>query len=209
MWFPGRDRRITSDVPDWPVDRVGRDLTLSLMPTWELANAAGIVAVPDSVATGIREARAASMRGEDNALDGHALFVREKFAYVLAYLDGRTAISPEDWRLAGIAANVSDWCRTKAVNWYRDEKERVSRERGQQRAMERDEEKIIGDLAYSRHIDRIIMWIIKKLSDEEMTTGELRRGLANRDRPRFDVALQTAAARGFITFRDGKWSSRE
>ena len=207
MWFPGRDWRITSAVPVWPVDRVGRELSLSMMSSWEMANAAGIIGVPDTVATEIRDARAASMRGENDALDGHALFCREKFAYVLAYLDGRTAINEEDWRLSGIAATVSEWCRTKAVKWYREEKEKLSRERGQQRALEHDEEKITGDITLNRHVGRIVTVITKKLGElGPMTRGALRDRVAYRDRSRFDMALQVAAARGLIVFDDGKWA---
>jgi len=56
-------------------------------------------------------------------------------------------------------------------------------------------------------VDRIVTVITKKLGENgPMTAGALRRGVAYRDRSRFDMALQVAAARGLIVFDDGKWA---
>lgn len=136
MWFPARDRRITADVPQWPLDEQGRQKIIASISMQDLARAAGTVNMPREIWAEIREARAASMRGDDNALDGHALFCREKLAYALAYMDGRTAVDLEDWRLAGIASSVSDWMREKSIESYREGQEEEARERGRLRGLE-------------------------------------------------------------------------
>jgi len=136
MWFPARDLRVVADVPEWPMDQLGARLNLPLPAAWEVANAPRVVPVPDEVITEIREARAASMRGDDNALDGHALFCREKLAYALAYINGRFEISLEDWRLSAIASQVSDWTRDKVAMWYQVARDTEARERGRIKGVE-------------------------------------------------------------------------
>lgn len=207
MWFPGRDRRITENTPDWPTDNTGRRRTLPAVPLHEIAAAIGDIRIPDNVAASIKKARAASMSGDDNAMDGHALFCREKFAYFLAVIDGRTHINDDDWKLSGIAAAVSDWCRMKAQNGLITEQAKMSRERGAQRALEKDECEVVTQITLKKDIARIVTWIIKTLTaNGPMTPPDLRRKTASRDRVRLDQALTAAQARGLIDFIDGAWA---
>lgn len=205
MWFPGRDKRITAQPPDWPIDSQGYERVLPLISRRDLS--AGTVAVPPIVPQTIRQARAASMSGDDNALDSHALYCREKFAYSLAYMDGRTGIDETDWRLSGIAAGVSDWCRTKAQEGYEAGKHRQSRERGSLRAIENDERDIVEQQAYTTHIQRIVTGIVKTIKDNgPLTRGALNKKIAHRDRPRLSAALTSAVEHGLIVAsEDGKW----
>lgn len=206
MWFPARDKRITEHPPEWPTDRRGEPQILATMSTRDIAAAVGNIDIPDEVAAEIRRARAASMSGDDNALDGHALFAREKLAYALAVMNARTAITSEDWRLATIASRVSDWCRTSALAGYRVGLETLSRDRGHQRALERDEQDLQEQLATQRHINRIIKMIVRHIhKDGPLPLSALNKTLASRDRPRLGVALQVAAANGLLIERDGKW----
>lgn len=208
MWFPGRDRRITENTPEWPADGAGNPMTLPAVPLRELAASIGIgdVQIPATVAASIKKARAASMSGDDNAMDGHALFCREKFAYFLAVINGRTAIDDDDWKLSGIAANVSDWCRMKAQKGLITEQARQSRERGAQRAIEKDECDVVAQITLKSDIARIVTWLIKVLGAGPMTPGEIRKKAASRDRVRLDQALVAARDRELIGFADGKWS---
>jgi len=203
MWFPGRDKRITAQPPNWPTDH-GRERVLPLIARMDLGT--GTIAVPPIVPQTIRQARAASMSGDDNALDSHALYCREKFAYALSYMDGRTEIDEDDWQLSGIAATVSDWCRAKAQEGYQSGKHRQSRERGSLRAIENDERELVEQETYSKHIQRLIAWVIKELKDDgPLTTGALNRNLQSRDRPRLGPALTAATERGLIVLVEGKW----
>lgn len=206
MWFPGRDRRITAHPPDWPNERSGRPKIIPAISPADIKRAPLVVPIPDHVADFIRVTRAASMNGDDVALDGHALFCREKLAYALAYMHGNLEITDDDWKLSGIAAAVSDWCRTKVAEAYQDSKDRTSRERGQAQALANDERNLVEQEVYLTHLARIERTVIKNLKTHgSMTPGALHRDLASRDRPRFDAAIADASARGDIILVDGRW----
>lgn len=207
MWFPGRDKRITADPPAWPKDHHGGDRVLPWLSDHDLTAAHGNISVPETAVRTIRQARAWSMSGDDDALDSHALFCREKFAYALALLDGRTHIDEEDWRLSGIAAAVSDWCRSKAQAGYAHGRHRQSRERGEMRAVENDERVIVEQTISRRRTERLVLRMVKYLTEHGAgTEGALQRHLAHRDRPFFQAALLAAAEGGFIVKReDGRW----
>jgi hypothetical protein len=207
MWFPGRDRRITEDTPEWPTDSAGFAMTLPAVPLRDLAAAIGDVQIPDAVAASIKRARALSMSGDDNAMDGHSLFCREKFAYFLAVINGRTVIDDDDWKLSGIAAKVSDWCRMKAQNGLITEQARQSRERGAQRAIEKDECDVVTQITLKSDIARIVTWLIKTLtSNGPMKPAEIRRKAASRDRVRLEQALTAAQQKGLVHYVDGEWA---
>ena len=206
LWFPGRDWRITAYPPQWPTDSLGREKVIKRISVNDLANSVGVLKIPALVIQELREARAASNRGDDNALDSHALFCREKFAFILALMDGRTEINDEDWRLATIAAAVSDWIRTKTQEGYLEGKRNQSRERGGLRAIEDDERQLVESSTYSLHVHRIGQWIRKTLDAHgPLTTSGLSRKAASRDRPRLLPALATAKEQGHIADVDGKW----
>ncbi len=206
MWFPGRDRRISGDRPAWPVDDRGRDRVIPLISEHDFAQAAGIIDIPTQVADQICDQHAARNRGDDDALDGHALFCREKFAFALAVMDGRLAMSLEDWRLAGIAAAVSDWWRAKVLAAYRAGRENESRERGALRAVENDERKIIERLTEDEHVARIARWIVNTLDKRgPLTPRELTNKCAHRDRGRLGDALVAARQAGQIVSEEGRW----
>ena len=81
MWFPGTDTRITTDVP-WETG----PLTLPNLTEWLYPTT---ITIPSEAERHIRCERVKTMHGETGALDGHAIFCREKFAYGLAVIDGR------------------------------------------------------------------------------------------------------------------------
>lgn len=153
--------------------------------------------------------KAVQNRGGD-ILDGHALFVREKFAFALALLDGRTDMGSEDWRLSGIAAEVSS--RTRL--WVQDElaksQESEAKEQGRIRGIglaAADSEK---SHQTSKNIRRVEELIIKKLKElGPMTAGALRKKLHQRDRHLLDGCLAALSNSKEITVgADGKtWAA--
>ena len=48
MWFPGTDKRISENFPDWPLDSLGGRRTLSpdMPPEWQMSQAVGEVEPP-------------------------------------------------------------------------------------------------------------------------------------------------------------------
>jgi hypothetical protein len=128
------------------------------------------------------------MRGSLSALDGHALFMREKFAFALAVLDGRTSVSEEDWQLSGVAARVSDETREWVVALADEAKVEEASEKGKLQGVSSvaaDDER---DYRIDQKRNRIRELIIKYLN---ATTQQ---GLSRRE-------LQRKLA------RDGKWAA--
>jgi hypothetical protein len=206
MWFPARDRRISRTPPEWPTDKRGRELVIPVLSARDLAGSVGVIHVSDLIVDEIRSARAASMSGDDEALDGHALYVREKFAFALAFMDGRTDINDDDWKLSEIAANVSDWCRGKSQAGYEAGREDDARARGQQSGWARDEQTVTEKAAYGAHVSRLAVWVHRTVSEcGPVTTSALNRRLASRDRPRLRDALDAAIAQGLIVAGDDGW----
>lgn len=128
MWFPGTDARITADPP-W----ASGPLMLPHPSEWQYPRE---VFLPDVAKRLILEERAKNARGETDAMDGHSLFAREKFAYGLTVLDGRVEMTLEDWELSGIAAKMSLYTRTQVRNELQHATERELTERGTQRGIE-------------------------------------------------------------------------
>jgi len=184
QWFVGRDRRITANPPEWPTLR-GVPRRIPLLSDTDMARAAGIIDVPDEVRDTVRQARAASMSGDDQALDGHALYCREKFAFALALIDGRTAISDEDWKLSGIASAVSDWTRTQTQRKLLIAQDESARERGRLMGISRSASDLSGRQERGAADDRVLRWVVAKLESSEgrqLTQGALYRAAPSRDR---------------------------
>lgn len=210
MWFPGRDRRISADRPEWPMDSLGGYQSVPLLSPRDLS-ITGPVSIPDEARDEIIAARVRSMNGDGDAedsdgMESHRLFAREKFAFALACLNGRTDINSEDWRLSGIASDVSTWMRIKATQAYLKGKEADSREVGRQRGLASDEQRITETNAREDHVRRVAQWIVKRLREKgRQTQAALNKAMASRDRARLTDGLLIAQGWGLIYLEDGKW----
>jgi Protein of unknown function (DUF3987) len=205
QWFIGRDKRISGDPPPWPVFK-GRPRRIPLISAQDMSRAAGIVEVPDELRDTIRAARAASMSGDDTALDGHALYCREKFAFFLALLDGRTEISAEDWKLSGIAAAVSDWTREDTRRKLLAAESESARKRGYLMGISRSASDVSGRQERGAADERVLRWVVAKLEADpakRMTPGALYRAAAGRDRHLVDGALTHGVLMGVLLKTDG------
>lgn len=192
MWFPADDPRIDEITPPEP-----GSLTLPSYLSWQYPIE---VKVPYIARHLIKRERARAMRGEQDHLDGHALFIREKFAYALAVLDGRSEMTEDDWRLAGIASRVSEHTRQWVIEDYENHLRKDAEKRGQLLGVSSaaaDEEK--ASVAQERST-RIWKWILKKLSESPngKTKRELRDAINSRDRPFFQTIFDAMSRDGFI-----------
>lgn len=185
MWFPGADKRIDVTGPEWPLDLTGlrQRLNPNFPSMWVLAGVTGSVVIPDEVRVEIASAHAARARGESDALDGHTLFCREKFAFALAYLDGRADITLEDWRLSGIATAVSEWTRNRAVEAYQLAKEDEFRDRGQLKGVESAAADLGKSQETTSRITRLVEVTRRKIA-QSMPDGLDNRDLISRTTPR-------------------------
>lgn len=202
MWFPGMDRRVVAELTPYPTDGLGMNRTLNgLFPRqWEMVNAVGEIGVPPEVAIEIREARAAFMRKEVEGERGHILFAQEKVAFALAYMDGRTEIDLEDWRLAKIVTAVSDWTLRRVGEAYQESRLNEFRDRGvlkgaEHAAMERSKaaEQVTA-------ADRVMKNILKKVdkSGGSVANRDLVNSIHSRDRSLVRGALEFAVSQGLL-----------
>ena len=208
MWFPGKDRRITEDIVEWPVDNLGMRMAISgyFPKNWEIAAALGFVPIPEEASQAIRRERAAQQRGDDNALNTHAMFAREKMAFALAFMDGRLEINSEDWRLSGIVADVSDWSRDRTIAAYQESKDDEARDRGQQRGIESAAADLEKLQEQERRIQRVTDKVLSRIR-ESMPGGisqrDLTRRVPGRDQGLVKAALEYMASQGWITQVEG------
>jgi len=112
IWLRATDPAITATPPEQPAPWPFKTPEWNLLPVDLNDGGRRRIPVPDQVADLVRNSAAARARDEGDALDGHALFAREKVAYALAVLDGRAVMTDEDWQLSGVVMAVSD--RTRA-----------------------------------------------------------------------------------------------
>ena len=206
QWFIGRDRRITANPPDWPTYK-GQPRRIPLLSATDLSRAGGIIAVPDEVCDTVRQARAESMSGGDTALDGHALYCREKFAFALALIDGRTSINDEDWKLSGIAAGVSDWTRKETQRKLLIAEDESARQRGRLMGISRSASDVSGRQERGAADARVLRWLVatlEKTDEKAMTAGALYRAAASRDRNLIEGATTHGLLMGVLSKAEGK-----
>lgn len=203
MWFPGMDRRVVADPLPYPVDGIGLDRTLNgMFPRQvELLNFTGSIPVPPEVETEIREARAAFMRKEVDGVRGHALFAQEKVAFALAYMDGRTEINLEDWRLAKIVSAVSDWTLRRVGEAYQESRLNEFRDRGVLKGAEHaaaERSKVAENMTARDRVSRNLLKKVDKSASDGVSTTELVQSIHSRDRFMARAALEWLASEGIL-----------
>jgi hypothetical protein len=148
------------------------------------------------------------MNGGDDALDGHAVYCREKFAFALAVFDGRTAINSDDWKLSGIAGAVSDWCRLRAQSALTKAETAMAAERGRLRGVESYEAEISRAVVASEEYRRILKWAVGKLreaEDRRMKKRDLRHAANKRDRAKIADAMLSGVEAGLVAIDGAEW----
>jgi hypothetical protein len=182
QWFPGTDSRVSIDPPYWP----GK-LNVPGQLEWQYPRT---LKIPDEATALILGERVKAMRGEMAALDGHALFVREKFAFALAVLDGRTEMTLQDWELSGIAADVST--RTRA--WVTEQLESVAEDDADKRGSQMGVAAAASDAAKAtytaKRIQAVSNWVLGKLADGPVKNRELANALDSPRRQWLPAALR-------------------
>jgi hypothetical protein len=181
MWFPATDARVSVDRPYFPGE-------LSDIPSYGSSDKwryGAELEIPDEARRAVEQARASSQRGEGDPLDTHALFVREKFAYALAVLDGRDQMNSQDWVLAGVAMKVSDHTR----QWVMAQRELAEDEQAIQdgrllgvRRAAADDEQAHREATRRNRITRGVVAKFTAAGAGGLSDNELVRQFASRDR---------------------------
>lgn len=201
LWFPTIDRGITADPPEAP-------FPLDCLPsgTWSGSIATRTVRIPDSVARTIRQAHVDRSNGTGGALDGHALFTREKVSVAVAALDGRTSVTEDDWELAGTIMRRSDQTRSETEAVVNEANKAMNLLAGKAEGHKRiAAEEVVGDATLKRVGRRLVSLLRSK---GPQTDGALRQLLASRDREWFEESIELQRQAGAATLGDdGLWAA--
>lgn len=184
MWFPATDPRIAAVRPTF-----NGSLYLPPVTDWQYP---ATLRVPSECEGLIVTTRASQARGETAALNSHALFAREKFAYALAILDGRSAMNSEDWRLSGVAAAVSDAVRQWVLDQLAASEAEEARQKGRLQGVAKsaaDIEKAVEDGALMARCIAKVSELLEKAGDDGYTAREIRHKLTKRLQPFTEQAL--------------------
>ncbi|MDV8022003.1 hypothetical protein [Rhodococcus sp. IEGM 1330] len=177
LWFPTTD-------PDMPAEATSDPEPLNTrLPFWAADN--GVIEVvygPSEIAETIIAAHIARQRGQEDALDGHAMLTRLKVAACMAILHHRIVVSELDWALSGFVMEVSNRTRGWVVSESKKVVHRKVRERASARAAG---EEFIADRKLDRAKAAVIRWLDLH---EELPMSDLRK------RARSDWRDQVSAA---------------
>jgi hypothetical protein len=198
QWFPGIDRRITAEPPWMP-----GPLTLPPAAIWQYPRE---LPIPDCARTIILQERVKAATGETNTIDGHTMFIREKFAYALTLLDGRTEMTVEDWELAGIAIDISSVTRGWVTGQLARSQEEDAQTRGRLLGVTyaaSDDQRVVQVAKRDRRIQDLVLTRLKEAGPT--TLGTLRRAMTSRDRPWVETAVAALTQAGLIRFEGEKW----
>jgi hypothetical protein len=193
VWLPAADPEAPDIAPDEPAAWDWR------LPRWPMATSNGVVLpVCETARHAIDEARLARLRGNSEALDGHALLARLKVAAALGLLDQRPEVSEEDWQLAGVVMDVSDRTRAAVVAALAAAEKRRNTVRGRaeaDRAVMVDEAR---DEAAVKRVKRVILRRLDAVGEEGETDGLLRHAVTSRDRGYAAEALARLVDDGIV-----------
>jgi hypothetical protein len=195
VWLQATDPKITATPPAEP-----KPFPVALLSWGRLpydVSGRRIIDVPDQIIAEIREAHAARARGEGTALDGHAVFAREKVAMAFAVLDSRSSITLDDWELAGAVMRFSDITRAHIETTLRGIE---LRKRTAQTEMLVDRQVQAEDRVWRLKVERVAdlltKWLVELGSD--VGAGTLRKRINSADRDVFDHALNLLVEQGHV-----------
>jgi hypothetical protein len=195
LWMPVGDPGIPVTTPDTPP-------TLKLAAQqWKRGNfPLHRLTLPDIATDTIRQAQRARLRGEGDALDGHALQVRLKVAVALTLLDGRRTVTDDDWHLSGTVMAVSDTTRAQVIARLAEQANARTEAQGRADGVRADAATQSSDERAARRISGRLLG--KVVAAGELSRSDARNAIARRDRIHFDAALERLIAAGQVEVLD-------
>ena len=202
VWLPTTDPDAPDVVPAEPEQpwRVARQL-------WQSeAKGLTVIPVPAEASSTVVAARQARLRGHGEALDGHALLCRLKVAAALALLDGRRAVSSEDWALSGTVMAVSERTRAGVLAHLAETASKANTARGR---AEGERAAVAEEASDEKATQRVARRVARHLADQgETAASDVRRGLNSRDRAHFGPAVARLIAAGQVVERGTEKGTR-
>lgn len=208
VWLPAGDPGAPDDEPDEPPPvRWTRPAWIHARQDTSAGHACRVVDLPDLVTSTIKATRKAKLRGQGDALDGHALLTRTKVAAALAILDGRTSVDPEDWELAGAVMAVSDGQRARCQRALAAESRRANHGKA---VAEAERAVVVAEHTDQAAVGRCAQAVKRKLAQStgRVAHNELRRAVAYAHRKHFETAVDALTAAGEVTVEHTEYRSQ-
>lgn len=199
IWCNAIDRHAPDEQPATPEPMTWPRPSFTALTTRDpFGTGRSELSVCDEARRVVDEARLARVRGEGDALDGHALLARLKTAAALSIADGRCDVSDDDWQLAGTVMKQSDATRAAVAQTLSG----AERQRNVMRAeAEADRTMIVSDREHDAALRRACRAVLRKLQavDEHRANRKtLRTAVQYRDRVLYDEACAKLASTGQI-----------
>ena len=133
-------------------------------------------------------------------LDGHRPLARLKIAAALALLDGRQAVSDEDWALAGVVLAVSDQTRAGVKAHLAATAAQANRARGRSEGERAVEAAGAVETDRVKRVGRSIMRVLR--GDQWVTRRQATSSVSGRDRVGSQQALDALIDAGLVEVQD-------
>jgi hypothetical protein len=194
VWLPATDPDAPDIRPDEPAPlQWTRPAKLDLPDDLQVPFVMDVCETAKDI---IDTARLARLRGDGDALDGHALLTRLKVAAALAILSERSGVTDDDWTLAGLVMEVSDQTRESVAAELRKATTQRNIAQGEAEAARA---RIIASRTESDAVKASCTRITHGLRDGEwVARGKLRTKLTPNARGYFEDALEILTESGLI-----------
>lgn len=212
MWFPAVDKRVTRESRrQFKNMNFGLELR-SYVDFTKGVQSNGELLIPSEAEEFIERQHELRQQGDGTALDGHAVFAREKFAYALAVLDNRVQMNSEDWALSDIAAQVSNATREWVTEGMAEAERALATEAGELQGVKLAAADASKSEVVTRKAERIADSALSKIAEagsDGITERDLRNSFHSRDRTFLvDVVLPQMHGQGLLDMATGPRGGR-
>jgi hypothetical protein len=194
VWLPCTDPDAPDEMPPEPepIDLAGISEGWTPHGCADLATqfAPHDIALPEDALALVDRARVAVLRGEStaSALDGHLLLCRIKVAVALALLHNCREVTQQFWEMSEVVMAVSQQTRRGVEAELAERTEQRNRARGRAEGVRAVEADTVREDAAVKRVAQTILRRVEKLGGSGGRSA-VREGVAHRDRPCFDAAL--------------------
>jgi hypothetical protein len=193
LWMPATDPHAPDEPPTEPPP-----ITWAAPAVSDIVGIGGVyIDVCYLARDTIRSNRLARLRGEGEALDGHALLAQLKTAAALGIVDGRYSVTDDDWRLAGVIAKKSAAVRAGVADTLRAKIHEANHGKAEAEAKRAV---VVAETLADAGVKRVCGVVMRKLRREGdwVVGSDLKKAIAGRDRTLFEDAVERLLEAGQI-----------
>lgn len=218
LWLPANDPNAPDDKPALP-----EPINWEPPFRWDDDPDRLVLTVAPEIQQVIRQAATARVRGEGNALDGHALLTREKVTAALAFLHGDAELTVRWWELAGLIMEQSDQVRRSCLQELQRNADQEAVSIGRRRGLTEASAEVSKAASRATEDNKWAALLWRQVDGHSATAeptnnrkhpqseGCTRRCLSHALRNHMKLGLDVdriaahAEAQGWIEQRDGRW----